>query len=167
MKSNFYIDKLLKVVKKLKIVIIFVKSVIKMSKSGGFELTDLVFNSKELLIFIIEHQGSNGVKNADLIVDLLTKNTLGMQWNIFKDSLTFTTLVNDRSEWKAKQNRIEKNGKNGGQNRMEKEWKTKQKNYQSLFLVNPFVLEGGQLLQNLSNHNAQRDNVLIPHLNKN
>ena len=39
------------------------------------------------------HQRSNGVKNADLIVDLPTEKTLDMQWNFFKDSLTF--------EWKT------------------------------------------------------------------
>ena len=77
-RSNFYVDDLLKSVDNPKTAMILVKNVVDMCKSGGFHLTKFISNNRELLISIPKDQRRNGVKNADLIGDLPAEKTLGM-----------------------------------------------------------------------------------------
>ena len=102
MRSNFYLDDLLKCVDDPKIAMILVKSVVNICKSGGFDLTKFIFKNRELLISIPEDQRRNGVKNSDLIGDFPTGKALGIQWNIPDDSFTFNIQVNRRPLTKRK-----------------------------------------------------------------
>ena len=52
-RSNFYVDDLLRSVDDLKTVMILVKNVVDMCNSGGFHLTKLISNNRELLIFLM------------------------------------------------------------------------------------------------------------------
>ena len=78
MKSNFYVDDLLKSVDDPKFAMILVKNVIDMCKVGGFHLTKFMSNNRELLVSIPKDQSRDGVKNADLIGDLPTEKTFGI-----------------------------------------------------------------------------------------
>ena len=55
------------------------KNVVDMCKSGEFHLKKFISNNRELLISIPEDKIRNGVKNVDLIGDLLTEKALGVQ----------------------------------------------------------------------------------------
>ena len=93
-RSNFYVDDLLKSVDDPKTAVILVKNVVDMCKSGGFNLTKFISNNRELLMSIPEDQRRYGVKNADLIGDFPTEKALGIQWNIPDDFFAFNIQVN-------------------------------------------------------------------------
>ena len=65
--NNFYVDDLLKSVKDLDTAKTLVKNVINMCKSGGFNLTKFISNSRELLISISEDKRRPGVKDLNLL----------------------------------------------------------------------------------------------------
>ena len=132
-RSNFYVDDLLKSVDNLKTAMILVKNVVDMCKSGGFNLTKFFSNNRELLISILEDQRRNGVKNAKLIGDLPAEKALEIQWNIPDDSFTFNIQVNRRPLTKRKMLSIISSI------------------YDPLGLASPFFFEGRQLLQSLCN----------------
>ena len=77
-RSNFYVDDLLKSVDNPKTAMILVKNVVDMCKSGGFHLTKFISNNRELLISIPEDQRRNGVKDADLTNDRPAEKILGI-----------------------------------------------------------------------------------------
>ena len=77
-RSNFYVDDLLKSVDNPKTAMILVKNVVDMCKSGGFHLTKFISNNRELLISIPEDQRRNGVKDADLTNDRPAEKVLGI-----------------------------------------------------------------------------------------
>ena len=79
MKSNFYVDDSLKSVDDPKIAIILVKNVVDMCKVRRFHLTKFISNNRELLVSTPKDQSRHGVKNADLIGDLPTGKTFGIQ----------------------------------------------------------------------------------------
>ena len=147
-RSNFYVDDLLKSVDNPKTAMILVKNVVDMCKSGGFHLTKFISNNRELLISIPEDQRRNDVKNADLIGDLPAEKALGIQWNISDDSFTFNIQVNRRPLTKRKMLSIISSI------------------YDPLGPVSPFVLEGMQLLQSLCNQHVLWDDVVGPELRK-
>ena len=147
-RSNFYVDDLLKSVDNPKTAMILVKNVVDMCKSGGFHLTKFISNNRELLISIPEDQRRNGVKNADLIGYLPAEKALGIQWNIPDDSFTFNIQVNRRPLTKRKMLSIISSI------------------YDPLGPVSPFVLEGRQLLQSLCNQHVLWDDVVGPELRK-
>ena len=147
-RSNFYVDDLLKSVDNPKTAMILVKNVVDMSKSGGFHLTKFISNNRELLISIPEDQRRNGVKNADLIGDLPAEKALGIQWNIPDDSFTFNIQVNRRPLTKRKMLSIISSI------------------YDPLGLASPYFLEGRQLLQTLRNQHVQQDDVVGPEIRK-
>ena len=147
-RSNFYVDDLLKSVDNPKTAMILVKNVVDMCKSGGFHLTKFISNNRELLISIPEDQRRNGVKNADLIGDLPAEKALGIQWNMSDNSFTFNIQVNRRPLMKRKMLSIISSI------------------YDPLGLVSPFALEGKQLLQSLCNQLVLWDDVVGPELRK-
>ena len=63
--NNFYVDDLLKSVKNLHTAKTLVKNVINTCRSGGFNLTKFISNSKELLISIPEDERRPGVKDLE------------------------------------------------------------------------------------------------------
>ena len=82
---NFYVDDLLKSMKDVQSARQLVQKVINMCKSGGFNLTKFLSNSKELLATIPEEKRKEGVKDKDHSGDLPNDKTLGICWNIEND----------------------------------------------------------------------------------
>ena len=87
--NNFYVDGLLKSAANINIATQFVKDVISMCKSGDFNLTKFVSNSKELLQSILEQQRRQGTKDKDLSGDLPTDKALQIFWNVADDTFSF------------------------------------------------------------------------------
>ena len=147
-RSNFYVDDLLKSVHHPKTAMILVKNVVDMCKSGGFHLTKFISNNRELLISIPEDQRRNGVKNANLIGNLPDEKALGIQRNIPDYSFTFKIQVNRRPLTKRKMQSIISSI------------------YDLSGLASPFMLEVSQLLQSLCNQLLLWDDVVGPVLRK-
>ena len=147
-RSNFYVDDLLKSVDNPKTGMILVKNVVDMSKSGGFHLTKFISNNRELLISIPEDQRRNGVKNANVIGNLPDEKALGIQRNIPDYSFTFKIQVNRRPLTKRKMQSIISSI------------------YDPSGLASPFMLEVSQLLQSLCNQLLLWDDVVGPVLRK-
>ena len=102
MRSNFYVNDLLKSVDDPKTAKILVKDAVSMYKSGGFDLTKFISNNKKLLMFIPENQRRYHLENADLIGDLPIEKALGIQWTIPEVSFTFIIQMNRRPLTKRK-----------------------------------------------------------------
>ena len=94
--NNFYVDDLLKSIGNINIAKQFVKDVISMCRSGGFNLTKSVFNSKELLQSIPEQQKRQETKHQDLSGDIPTEKALGICWNIVDDTFSFKITFDRR-----------------------------------------------------------------------
>ena len=129
--DNFYVDDLLKSVEDLDTAKTLVKNVINMCKSGGFNLTKCISNSKELLISIPENKRRPGVKDLNSLRNVPVEKELGMQWNIAKDHFSFNIKFNRRNLTKRVMLLIISSI------------------YDPLGFTSPFVLEGIQLLQHL------------------
>ena len=93
--NNFYVDDLLKSVKDLETAKTLVKNVIYMCRSGAFNLTKFISNSKELLISIPEDKRRPGVKDLNLFGGIPVEKTLGIQWNISKDYFSFKNSIEE------------------------------------------------------------------------
>ena len=113
-----------------------------MCKSGGFNLTKFMSNSKELLATIPEEKRKEGVKDKDLSGDLPNDKALGICWNIEKDTFSFKINL-DRKP-------ITKRGLLSMISSI----------YDPLGYAAPFVLEGRQILQRLCNKNVQWDEIV-------
>ena len=140
--NNFYVDDLLKSVEDLDTVKTLVKNVINMCRSGGFNLTTFISDSKELLIFIPEDKRRPGVKDSNLLRGMPVEKALGMHWNIAKYYFSFNIKFKRRNLTKRVMLSIISS------------------TYDPLGFTSPFVLEGGQLLQHLCNHNVQWDETV-------
>ena len=66
-----------------------VQNLINMCKSGGFNLTKFMSNSKELPATFPEEKRKEGVKDKNLSGDLPNYKALGICWNIEKDTFSF------------------------------------------------------------------------------
>ena len=95
--NNFYVDGLLKSAGNINIAKHLVKDVISMCKSGGFNLTKFVSNSKGLVQSIPEQQKRQGTKDQDLSGDFPTNKTIGISWNIADDTFSFKIKLDRRS----------------------------------------------------------------------
>lgn len=62
---------------------------------GGFRLTKWLSNDKEVLKSIPETERATSVKILDL-GDVLTEQTLGVQWNVNHDKFTFKIAAKDK-----------------------------------------------------------------------
>ena len=140
--NNFYVDDLLKSVKDLDTAKTLVKNVINMCKSGGFNLTKFISNSRELSISIPDDKRRPGVKDLTLLGDIPVERALGIQWNISKDYFSFNIRINRRKLTKRVMLSIISSI------------------YDPLGFTSPFVLEGRQLLQHLCNQNVQWDETV-------
>ena len=139
---NFYVDDLLKSMKDVQAAKQLLQNVINMCKSGGFNLTKFMSNSKELLATIPEEKRKEGVKDKDLSGDLPNDKALGICWNIEKDTFSFKINL-DRKP-------ITKRGLLSMISSI----------YDPLGYAAPFVLEGRQILQRLCNKNVQWDEIV-------
>lgn len=63
-RSNFYVDDLLRFVDDPKTGMILVKNVVETCTKSGFDLKKFIFSNRELLMSIPENQRRNGVTNA-------------------------------------------------------------------------------------------------------
>lgn len=63
-RSNFYVDDLLRFVDDPKTEMILVKNVVETCTKSGFDLKKFIFSNRELLMSIPENQRRNGVTNA-------------------------------------------------------------------------------------------------------
>ena len=135
--NNFYVDDLLKSVKDLDTAKTLLKNAINMCKSGGFNPTKFISNSKELLISIPEVKGRPGVKDLNLLRAISVERALGIQRNISKDYFFFNIGFSRRKLTKRVMLSIISSI------------------YDPLGFTSPFVLEERQLLQHLCNQNVQ------------
>ena len=139
---NFYEDDLLKSMKDVQSAKQLVQNVINMCKSGGFNLTKFMSNSKELLATIPEERRKENVKDKDLFGDLPNNQALGICCDIEED--TFSLKINlDRKP-------ITKRGLLSIISSI----------YDLLGFVAPFVLEGRRILQSLCDKNVQWDEIV-------
>ena len=112
-----------------------------MCKSGGFNLTKFMSNSKELLATIHEEK-RKGVKDKDLSRDLPNDKALGISWNIEKD--TFSFKINLDRKLITKRCLLSMISSI----------------YDPLGYAAPFVLEGRRILQHLCNKNVQWNEIV-------
>ena len=85
--TNFYVDDLLKSMKDVQSAKQLVQKVINMCNSGGFNLTQITSDSKELLATISEKK--RRCEGQNLSGDLPNDEALGICGNIEKDTFSF------------------------------------------------------------------------------
>ena len=88
LRSNFYVDDLLKSVKDGKIAVTLIKDVKTLCAEGGFHLTKLVSNSKHVLLSIPEEDRRKGIHDQELRPGT-TKKALRIHWDLKEDKLGF------------------------------------------------------------------------------
>ena len=134
-------DDLLKSIKDVQSAKQLAQNVTNMCKSGGFNLTKFMLNSKELLATIPDEK-IKGVKDKDLSGDLPNDKALGICWNIEKDTFSFKINL-DRKP-------ITKSGLLSMISSI----------YFPLGFASSFVLEGRRILQRVCNKNLQWDEIV-------
>ena len=134
---NFYMDDLLKSIKYVQTAKQLVENV-NMCKSGGFNLTKFMSNTKELLATIPEEKRKD-VKDKDLSGDLPNNKPLGICWDI-EDTFSF---------------KINLDGKPIAQRGL-----LSRSIYNPLGFATPSVLDGRRILQSLCNKNVQWDEII-------
>ena len=112
-----------------------VKDVINMCRSRGFNLTQFISNSKELLQSILEQQRRQVTKDQDLPGDLPNDKALGISWNIVDDTFSFKIKLDRRSLTKRTLLSMISSI------------------YNPLGFAASFVLEGRRIVQSLCNQN--------------
>ena len=111
---------------------------VNMCKSGGFNLTKFMSNTKELLATIPEEK-RKGVKDKDLSGDLPNNKPLGICWDI-ED--TFSFKINLDGKPIAPRGLLSRSI------------------YNPLGFAAPSVLDGRRILQSLCNKNVQWDEII-------
>ena len=127
--NNFYVDDLLKSVGNINIAKQLVKDVISTCRSGGFNLTKFVSNSKELLQSIPEQKRRQETKDKDLSGDFPTDKALGICENVADDTFSFKIKLDRMSLTKMTMLSMISSI------------------YNPLGFAAPFVLEGRRILQ--------------------
>ena len=94
--QNFYIDDLLKSVESEEIAIQLIKDVRRMCVEGGFNLTKFICNRKAVVQSVPECHRRSGVKNADLDGSLPVERSLGIYWDIDKDTFKFKINLTEK-----------------------------------------------------------------------
>ena len=83
--EDFYVDDLLKAVETPRKAISQAHELMALLRRGGFRLTKLTKNSREVLASIPEHKRTRPTVNLDLDADLPIERALGVLWNVQKD----------------------------------------------------------------------------------
>ena len=90
LRSNFYVDDLLKSVNDEEIAVTLMKDVKALCAEGRFNLTKFVSNSKRVLLSIPEGDTRKGLHDQELRRGTLPKEkALGIYWDIKEDKLGF------------------------------------------------------------------------------
>lgn len=93
--SNFYVDDCLKSVATVNQAKHLSRQLCELLSRGGFRLTKWMSNSKELLESIPETERASSVRNLDFENPLMER-TLGVSWDVNKDTFGFKVKINDR-----------------------------------------------------------------------
>ena len=94
---NFYVDDCLKSVEDPEFAARLVAQLCQLLSCGGFHLTKWLSNDRDILSAIPEEERASSVKDLDL-EELPLKRTLGIQWDIDKDSFTFHVKLKQKPE---------------------------------------------------------------------
>lgn len=93
-KQDFYVDDCLKSVPTETDAVMLLKELEKACSMGGFRLHKWISNSRTVLMSIPQAARAKEVKDLDLESnDLPTERTLGIQWHIERDKLTFAVSL--------------------------------------------------------------------------
>ena len=95
--TNFYVDDLLKSAEDLDAAKTLMKNVINMCRSGEFNPTKFISNSKELSISIPDDKRRPIAKDLDLLGCILVEKAESIQWNIVKYYFSFNIKLNRRN----------------------------------------------------------------------
>ena len=140
LQQNFYVDDLLKSVKSEEQAIKLIEKIKLMCKSGGFNLTKFLSNSKTVLETIPAYDRRKGVDEQQLTNQTLpTEAALGVLWDVENDMFIF---------------RVNLKEKPGTQRGM---LSILSSIFDPLGLVSPFVLKGRKILQQLCEQNIKWD----------
>ena len=94
--QNFYVDDLFKGGPDVKKTVTVYRSIKGMCAAGGFNLTQFMSNSREVLDKIPENEKAKGIKDVDLSVQPLPiERALGVSWCVEIDSFCFRIVLED------------------------------------------------------------------------
>ena len=120
-----------------------------MCQKGGYKLTKVISNSREIITTIPEERHHQKIKDQDLnIGDLPVERALGVHWNIENDYLGFKINLKDKP--------LTRRGM----------LSTISSLYDPLGIVAPFVLEGRKILQKLCQLKVGWDEKIRDNLKK-
>ena len=132
LRRNFYVDDLLKSVRTEEEAIHLVKNVKMMCKSGGFNLTKFLCNSKVVLDTIPACDRRKSVAEFNFMNQSLPADAaLGVLWNVDQDVFTFNVKLKDKA--------MSRRGM----------LSTLSSIYDTLGFAAPFILQGRKILQKL------------------
>ena len=139
---NLYVDDLLMSMKNVQSAKHFVQNGTNICKSGDFNLTKFMSNSKKLLAAIPEEKRKKGVKDKDLSGDHPNDKALEVYWNRGKDTFSFNINFDRKPITKRGLLSIIRSI------------------YDPLGFASPFVLKERRILQHLCNKNVQWDEIV-------
>ena len=95
--KNFYVDDCLKSVASSSVARNLRKELCELLSKGGFRLTKWLCNNKDVLDSIPRSERASSVLDLDLNAGVLpVERTLGVQWNVDTDTLTFKITARDK-----------------------------------------------------------------------
>ena len=93
----FSVDDLLKSVTAKQEAVSLIKEMVDLMKAGGFRLTKFISNNENLMKTIQETERAKSLQGANFNSDI-KERTLGIKWDIVKDSFIFESLTFEREE---------------------------------------------------------------------
>ena len=145
-RRNFYVDDMLKSVSEVATAKALVAGLQAGCASGGFNLTKIVSNSREVLDSIAVEHRAPSVANLDLLNRLPIERALGCQWCVEDDTLGFRIVLKDSP--------LTRTGILG----------TISSCYDPNGLVGPFLLPGRKVLQRITQHGGSWDDPVPENL---
>ena len=146
LRRNFYIDDLLKSVKNVLLAIKIICAVRKMCAAGGFNLTKVVSNSREVIESTPIDCRAPSLVNLDLANALPVERALGVCWCVENDALNFRIALKD--------NPLTRRGILG----------TISSIFDPLGLASAFLLQGRRILQAITLESSCWDDEVSPEM---
>ena len=148
-KQSFYVDDCLKSVPSIKQAVKLTKGLREACAQGGFTLAKWVSNSLEVLTTVPESQRAKLVKQLDLDREKPPlERVLGIQWNIHRDTFTFTVAVKSRAPTRRAI------------------LSTVSSIYDTLGFLSPFILKAKHILQKLCIQKCGWDEIIPAEISK-
>ena len=94
---SFYVDDLLKSVTSEQQVVSLIKEMVDLMKAGGFRLTKSISNNENVMKTIPEMESAKLLQGTSFNSDM-KERTLGIKWEVVKDSFIFESLTFEREE---------------------------------------------------------------------